>query len=72
MKDTRTSSTSYAWGPKPGIPPFIHFVPYFCLYIIFQKSGDQFFDRGSKGSKGVKSALTFEKWPLVAELKLKM
>ena len=37
--------------------------------MMFQKSESTYFD---KGSIDAKSALTFEKCPLVAELKLKM
>ncbi len=47
----------------------LHLARYSYNYTIFQKSEWRFFD---KGSIDVKSVLTFEKWPPVAELKLKV
>ena len=51
----------------PKNTPLLRFVQYFYQYIVFQKSEGQFFD---KRSIDVKSALTFEKWPPAAELKI--
>ncbi len=45
------------------------FCTIFFKQTVFQKSEGRFFD---KGPIDVKSVLTFEKWSLMAELKLKM
>ena len=49
--------------------PRVHFPQYFCYYTIFQKSVWYFFDQVARD---VKSRFTFEKWPLAADLKIKM
>ena len=59
--------TSYAWGPK--MTRLLCFIQYICQYTSYQKSEANIFD---KGSTDVKSVLTFERWHLVTELKLKM
>ena len=42
----------------PKMTPLLHFIGYLHYYMIFQKSEDQFFN---KGSIDVKSTVTFEK-----------